>query len=176
MNEWTGLKFCDAVREAENKKKWRERVATSVAPQRSLTTGQVQGASQYPDNKKCPMHPYALPSILKIKFCWRKDLNRTYFSTQLSLSFFFLIIARMLPVWHCTYPHPRQSLPSTMSSSDHEPMPFALCNIYLLLIPGVFRELVPLHRAGVVLLTHVKIYLLTLMKITLHGKSTHTQN
>ena len=40
MNEWTGLKFCDAVREAENKIKWREkRVATSVAPQRSLTTG-----------------------------------------------------------------------------------------------------------------------------------------
>ena len=37
--EWTGLKFCDAVREAENKIKWRERVATSVAPQRSLTTG-----------------------------------------------------------------------------------------------------------------------------------------
>ena len=29
----------DAVREAENKIKWRERVATSVAPQRSLTTG-----------------------------------------------------------------------------------------------------------------------------------------
>ena len=37
--KWTGLKFCDAVREAENKTKWRERVATSVAPQRSLTTG-----------------------------------------------------------------------------------------------------------------------------------------
>ena len=37
--EWTGLKFCDAVREAENKIKWRERVATTVAPQRSLTTG-----------------------------------------------------------------------------------------------------------------------------------------
>ena len=37
--EWTGLKFCDAVREAENKIKWRERVATSVAAQRSLTTG-----------------------------------------------------------------------------------------------------------------------------------------
>ena len=37
--EWTGLKFCDAVRDAENKIKWRERVATSVAPQRSLTTG-----------------------------------------------------------------------------------------------------------------------------------------
>ena len=37
--EWTGLKFYDAVREAENKIKWRERVATSVAPQRSLTTG-----------------------------------------------------------------------------------------------------------------------------------------
>ena len=37
--EWTWLKFCDAVREAENKIKWRERVATSVAPQRSLTTG-----------------------------------------------------------------------------------------------------------------------------------------
>ena len=40
MNEWAGLKFCDAVREAENKIKWREkRVATPVAPQRSLTKG-----------------------------------------------------------------------------------------------------------------------------------------
>ena len=29
----------DAVREAENKIKWRERDATPVAPQRSLTTG-----------------------------------------------------------------------------------------------------------------------------------------
>ena len=28
-----------------------------------------------------------------------------------------------------------------MSSSDHEPMPFALFNIYLLLIHGVFPEL-----------------------------------
>ena len=37
--EWTGLKFCDALREAENKIKWRETVATSVVPQRSLTTG-----------------------------------------------------------------------------------------------------------------------------------------
>ena len=37
--EWTGLKFCHAVREAEKKTKWREGVATSVAPQRSLTTG-----------------------------------------------------------------------------------------------------------------------------------------
>ena len=89
MNEWTGLKFCDAVREAENKIKWREkRVATPVGPQQSLTTGQVQDASQYPDNK-CPMHPYALPSTLKIKFFWRKDLNRTSLSTQLSSSFFF---------------------------------------------------------------------------------------
>ena len=35
--DWTGLKFCDAAREAENKIKWRERVATSVAPQRLLT-------------------------------------------------------------------------------------------------------------------------------------------
>ena len=35
--EWTGLKFCNAVREAENKLKWRERVATSVVPQRSFT-------------------------------------------------------------------------------------------------------------------------------------------
>jgi len=33
--EWTGLKFCDTVREAENKIKWRKTVATSVAPQRS---------------------------------------------------------------------------------------------------------------------------------------------
>ena len=37
--EWTGLKSCHAVREAENKIKWRERVATSLAPQRLLTTG-----------------------------------------------------------------------------------------------------------------------------------------
>ena len=37
--EWTGLKFCHTVREAENKIKWRGTVATSVAPQRSLTTG-----------------------------------------------------------------------------------------------------------------------------------------
>ena len=37
--KWTGLKFCHAVREAENKIKWRGRVATSVAPQQSLTTG-----------------------------------------------------------------------------------------------------------------------------------------
>ena len=37
--EWTGLKFCHTVREAENKINWRETVATSVAPQRSLTTG-----------------------------------------------------------------------------------------------------------------------------------------
>ena len=35
--KWTGLKFCHAVREAENKIKWRERVATSVAPQRDQT-------------------------------------------------------------------------------------------------------------------------------------------
>ena len=26
MNEWTGLKFCDVVREAENKIKWGERL------------------------------------------------------------------------------------------------------------------------------------------------------
>ena len=39
ISEWTGLKFCNAVREAENKIKWRERVAMSVVPQRSLTTG-----------------------------------------------------------------------------------------------------------------------------------------
>ena len=35
ISEWTGLKFCNALREAENKIKWRERVAMSVAPQRS---------------------------------------------------------------------------------------------------------------------------------------------
>ena len=40
--EWTGLKFCHTVRVAENKINWRETVATSVAPQRSLTTGKVQ--------------------------------------------------------------------------------------------------------------------------------------
>ena len=37
ITEWTGLKFCDAIREAENKIKWRERVATSVVPQQSFT-------------------------------------------------------------------------------------------------------------------------------------------
>ena len=37
--ERTGLKFCHAVREAKNEIKWRERVATSVAPERSLTMG-----------------------------------------------------------------------------------------------------------------------------------------
>ena len=30
--EWTGLKFCDAIREAENKIKWRERVQRRGAP------------------------------------------------------------------------------------------------------------------------------------------------
>ena len=33
-----------------------------------------------------------------------------------------------------------------MSTSDHEPMPFALFNIYLLLIHGVFPELAPLEQ------------------------------
>ena len=36
--EWTRLSFCNAAREAENKIKRRERVAMSVAPQRSLGT------------------------------------------------------------------------------------------------------------------------------------------
>ena len=35
ISEWTGLKFCDALRESENKIRWRERVARSVTPQRS---------------------------------------------------------------------------------------------------------------------------------------------
>ena len=35
ISEWTGSRFCNALREAENKIKWRERVALSVAPQRS---------------------------------------------------------------------------------------------------------------------------------------------
>ena len=35
ISEWAGLRFCDALREAENKIKWRKRVAMSVAPQRS---------------------------------------------------------------------------------------------------------------------------------------------
>ena len=35
ISEWTGLKFCNALREAENKVKWRERAAKSVAPQRT---------------------------------------------------------------------------------------------------------------------------------------------
>ena len=34
ISEWTGLKFCNALREAENKIKWRETVAMSVVPQR----------------------------------------------------------------------------------------------------------------------------------------------
>ena len=33
--EWTGLKFCDALRKQENKIKWRERVARSMTPQQS---------------------------------------------------------------------------------------------------------------------------------------------
>ena len=36
ISELTGLKFCNALREAENKSKWRERVARSMVPQRSL--------------------------------------------------------------------------------------------------------------------------------------------
>ena len=35
LSEWAGLQFCNTPREAENKIKWRERVAMSVAPQRS---------------------------------------------------------------------------------------------------------------------------------------------
>ena len=35
ISEWTGLTFCNALREAENKIKWRERVAMSVAAQQS---------------------------------------------------------------------------------------------------------------------------------------------
>ena len=35
ISEWSGLKFCNALREAENKVKWRERAAKSVVPQRS---------------------------------------------------------------------------------------------------------------------------------------------
>ena len=38
ITDWTGLKFYNAVREAENKIKCRERVAMSVVRQRSLTT------------------------------------------------------------------------------------------------------------------------------------------
>ena len=33
VSEWTGLKFCNTLREAENKIKWRERVAMSMVPQ-----------------------------------------------------------------------------------------------------------------------------------------------
>ena len=32
ISEWTGLKFCNTLREAENKLEWRERVARSVLP------------------------------------------------------------------------------------------------------------------------------------------------
>ena len=32
---WTGFKFCNALREVEDKIKWRERVSRSMAPQRS---------------------------------------------------------------------------------------------------------------------------------------------
>ena len=32
ISQWTGLKFCDALRESENKLKGRERVARSVEP------------------------------------------------------------------------------------------------------------------------------------------------
>ena len=37
ISGWTGLKFRNALREAENKIKWRERVATSVVPQYIVT-------------------------------------------------------------------------------------------------------------------------------------------
>ena len=30
ISEWTGLKFCDALRESENKIKWRERVNSGL--------------------------------------------------------------------------------------------------------------------------------------------------
>ena len=39
ISQWTGLKICNILREAENKIKWRERVAMSVAPQRSPWKG-----------------------------------------------------------------------------------------------------------------------------------------
>ena len=42
LHEWTGLKFCGAPKEAENKINWRERVARSVAPQRSPVQRVVQ--------------------------------------------------------------------------------------------------------------------------------------
>ena len=32
ISEWTGLRFCNAKKKAENKIKWRERVAMSVGP------------------------------------------------------------------------------------------------------------------------------------------------
>ena len=37
ISEWTGLKFCNALREGENKIKWRDGVAGSVAV--TMTTG-----------------------------------------------------------------------------------------------------------------------------------------
>ena len=35
ISEKTGLKFCNAIRDYENRIKWREKFARSVAPQRS---------------------------------------------------------------------------------------------------------------------------------------------
>ena len=35
VSEWAGLRFCKALREAENKIKWRKKVAMSGTPQRS---------------------------------------------------------------------------------------------------------------------------------------------
>ena len=48
VSEWAGLRFCKALREAENKIKWRKRVAMSGTPQRSpwlRDRCKVQGAT-----------------------------------------------------------------------------------------------------------------------------------
>ena len=71
--EWTGLKFCDAVREAEHKIKWRERDATSVAPQRSLTTGYVQVQFTRKRYELFVQVSLAL-DVVRHQYC-RRDLN-----------------------------------------------------------------------------------------------------
>ena len=40
ISEWTGLKFCEALRESENKIKWRERANSGLwRPNGHMTTG-----------------------------------------------------------------------------------------------------------------------------------------
>ena len=46
ISEWTGLKFCVALREAENKIKWRERVLGPWRPNGDHDNGIGEGATK----------------------------------------------------------------------------------------------------------------------------------